>query len=126
MTSEVEVLAHHDALGAEAVHEHTLDEIDAATPATGPASNGNTTVASTPVAASSSMRLLVVGEQLAAPTRAARPMAGWRSNVTTAERAPSLGRDVADLGDHGLVAEVYAVVGADRDDGALPGERCSR
>ena len=44
--------------------------------------------------------------------------AGWRSKVTTALASPAARRPAPHLGDHRLVAEVHAVVGADRDDAA--------
>ena len=50
-------------------------------------------------------------------------VAGWRSNVSTAECAAVVGGDLADVADHGLVAEVHAVVGADRDHGSFAGPR---
>ena len=82
----------------------------------------STTVPSSPVAASSSRRCS--GDVSSCGADSGRTIvAGWRSNVSTTERAPSRSAQPLDLGDHGLVAEVHAVVGADRDHGALPGPR---
>ena len=73
-----------------------------------------------PVAASSSRRCS--GDVSSCGADSGRTIvAGWRSNVSTTERAPSRCGDPSHVGDHRLVAEVHAVVGADRDDGALAG-----
>ena len=50
-------------------------------------------------------------------------VAGWRSNVSTTDRALGADGELADVGDDGLVPEVHAVVGADRDHGPLAGPR---
>ena len=46
-------------------------------------------------------------------------MAGWRSNVTTADRRTHVAGQPAHVGDDRPVAEVHTVVGADGDDAAL-------
>ena len=78
-----------------------------------------TTVASTPVAASSSSRCS--GSVSSCGADSGRTIvAGWRSNVTHDRAcAVAFGASARDLGDDRLVAEVHAVVGADGDDGAL-------
>ena len=71
-----------------------------------------------PVAASSSIRCSAVVSSCGADS-GRTIVAGWRSKVSTTERAPSRRPARSHLGDDGLVAEVHAVVGADRDDGPL-------
>ena len=81
-------------------------------------SKRSTTVASSPVAASSSRRCS--GDVSSCGADSGRTtVAGWRSNVSTTDIASLVGGEALDLLDHRLVPEVHAVVGADRDDGAL-------
>ena len=83
------------------------------------------TVASTPVAASSSS---FCGRSVSSrgADSGRTTLAGWRSKVTTTDRRAQLVAQPADLGDHGLVAEMDAVVGADGDDRPLAGPRARR
>ena len=66
--------------------------------------------------------LLVVGQQL---RRRLRPHDRRRVAIERQHDRLGLGADgeLADVGDDGLVPEVHAVVGADRDHGAFPGPR---
>ena len=79
---------------------------------------------STPVAASSSSfwsRSVSSRGAVSGRTTAA----GWRSKVTTVARGRRRPRPAPDLGDDRLVAEVHAVVGADRDDAAARSGRAA-
>ena len=116
---EVEVLADDDDLHGERLDEHALDELVGQLLGLRDVERHDHR-ASTPVAASSSRRCS--GDVSSCGADSGRTIvAGWRSNVSTTERAPSALGEAADVGDDGLVTEVHAVVGADRDDGALAG-----
>ena len=121
--AEVEVLADDDgaARGARARgRDWTNDSGDSCDCSS---SNGSTTVASMPVAASSSRRCSGIGEQLG---RRLRPDDHRRVAVEREHHRAGgeLGGDRAHLIDDRLVSEVDAVVGADRDDGAFARPRC--
>ena len=95
-----------------------------ATPAPAPRRSGSTTVASMPVCGQQLEPLLEIGEQL---RRRLGPDDRGRVAVEGERRRSGRRRSAAmrpHLGDHRLVAEVDAVVGADRDDGALARPRC--
>ena len=117
VAAEVEVVADDDDLGVEASDEHPLDEglrrLRGLRLVEGHDDDG------VDAGRGEQLELLLgAGEQ---PWRRLRPndrrrMAIERDDDARARRA--LG-PFADVGDHRLVTEVHAVVGADRDDGAL-------
>ena len=80
-------------------------------------SKWSTTVASTPLASSSSSRCSALVSSLGADS-GRTILAGWRSKVSTAERACSRSASLH-LVDDCQVADVHTVVGADRYDGPL-------
>ena len=118
VVAEVEVLADHHGAGGQALDEHLLHELAGRLLRSGLVEaehDGG-------VQAGVGQQLELgrqVGQEPGAPTPAARPLAGCRSKVTTTLRAPGVGGQPADLSDHGRVAEVDAVEGADGDDGPL-------
>ena len=91
-----------------------------ATRAARSSSKCTTAVMSTPVAASSSSFWSRSVSSCGADS-GRTTIAGWRSKVTTAERAPMSAASALDVGDDRLVPEMHAVVRADGDDAALRG-----
>ena len=117
LVAEVEVLAHDDDLGVEAVEEHLAHEVLGRL--LGPRLVERDHEAEVDAGLGQQLELLLeVGEQ---PRRGGRPHDRGGVPVEGDDGgAQPLGLGpLADLGDDGLVAEVHAVVGADGDDAAL-------